>query len=714
MNTLSAHKATVGSGTIGCGGLLKAFLLSSALVTSVALFAFDTELLLLADSERPTIREALLRDGRTNDLELLEAAWSEDGDRFIAAAKGALDVRWDRGLAELLLRQYTLLGREADRASLEAEWRAKEAGRRRTLAAATPSRPLDCSGRVPVVFLHGYGGDATTWTDFVREFRSAGYGADDLLVFQYAESSDDSSGAAAGLTALGGNSDTPIQTIAGQVAKKVRVWLRRRAGFADDDATHDAELPAADFICHSMGGLVFRRLCADHPDLVRRCVDLGTPHFGQNISSSLTGFQTQQMNYGSSFLWSLAEDWFFRGRGCRDMIFIVGAGTSNRLVDHDVVWDSLVCAFSATLLTQADGEEFARRTFFVNRVHSSVLTPLYENAGLPVLDGGQNDPVFRLAYGYLNDSHYFANGQVPTWEQVMSDDGASDTRISKVLTKVLGHGGLFIQALHPTTNSVSSLATAIKYDPGTFYPDAIVTYLQDTETSTRYEWSDSDYYWEHGHKSEGCTNGLVLIYGNIPAGTYKAKVKEPAKIRVPYSYPYYFNVSVAGGGVRVLRTRPANAEPQTEIKLSDDTGKTFSRIVPNSWFAENGLVTSAEDLAGCLAVGSAVQANGLPAAASQWLGLDPSDVGSTLAFDGLEMRDGEIRFRVRAGERSLRPEDASATSPSRREPARFVIQSKVGWGDPWQDVPGLHWTSGDGIWRLPPAVGGFFRIVVRP
>ena len=684
----------------------------ACLCATCGLRAFDAELLLLPESERTMACGVLRTNGRADDADLLQAAWSEDGDRFVAVARRMLAVRWDRSLAALLRRQYVLLDRETDVLSLDAEILVREKGRRHVLSVPSQGTP-DCSGKRPVVFLHGYGGDASTWSDFVREFRAAGYGADDLLVFQYSESSDGSSGAAAGLTALGGDSDTPIEKIAAKVAANVRIWLRRRAGLADDDARHDADLPQADFICHSMGGLVFRLLYADHPKLVRRCVDLGTPHFGQNVSGSLTGYQTQQMKYGSSFLWRLAEDWFFRGKDCKEMIFVVGAGTSNKLIDHDVVWDSLVCAFSATLLTQADGAAYARRTFFVNRVHSSVLTPLYENAGLPVLDGGQDDPVFRLAYGYLNDSHYFADGQVPRPEQVMADDGASSSRIDKVMTKILGQGGLFVQAMHTTTNAASSLAKPIKYDPGTFYADAIVSYLQNKRTSTKYEWSDSGYYWEHGNKSEGCTNGLVLIYGNIPVGSYTAKVKEPAKIKVPYSYPYYFDVEIAGGGTRVVRTRPGNVPPRSSFALTDDRGRAFTVTVPNAWFAETGTAASAEDLAGCVAAGSTNFANGYSGAVSYWLGLDPGDCDSRLKVTELVAGPNGIAMRLSAGDSPICP-DAANTTSSRRPAASFVIQGKSDWSDPWRDVTGPQWISGDGFWRLPADSGRLFRFVARP
>ena len=47
-----------------------------------------------------------------------------------------------------------------------------------------------------------------------------------------------------------------------------------------------------------MGGLVFRVVLKNAPELVHRCVTLGTPHFGQAIGeisgvALLTGYQTE-------------------------------------------------------------------------------------------------------------------------------------------------------------------------------------------------------------------------------------------------------------------------------------------------------------------------------------------------------------------------------------------------------------------------------------
>ena len=680
------------------------------LLTTGNVSAFTEELLLVAEAQRPRVRAALEAKGRADEAALYEAAWAEDLDAFARLAQASLATSWDRALARFLHRQFVRAGRTDEAAALAAQC----AARKRPAKLHASFVPGSCalSGRRPVVFLHGYSGDATTWSDFVRLFKAAGYAADDLLVFQYYDSDDNSSGAATGLTTFDYDEDKAIEKIAARVATNTRIWLRRRAGRADDDASQDAQLPAPDFVCHSMGGLVFRCLFAANPELVHRCVDLGTPHFGQNISSSWTGKQTKQMKYGSSFLWSLAEDWFFRGKACADMIFVVGTGENNSdIIDRDVVWDGLVCAFSATLLTLADSD-YAARTFFVNRTHSSIFDYLYDHPGLPVLSG-ENDPVFKLTYGYLNDSHYFANGAVPDWTTVLCDDVASANRAENIINNVTRHGGLFVQVRHPTTNTVSKIQKAIKYDPGTFSPDDVVEYLKDADTGTAYKSNTSGCYWEHGDSDEGCTNGLVQIYGNLPPGTYTMKIGEPYKDPPKYKFPYTTTVTIAGGGTRVVRTRPGNVEPKTATRFTDDKGTVFDVIVPNAWLASAGVVASAEDLEGCVAAGGTTFANGYTAAESYWLQLEPNEPTSTLAFTAIAAGD-EVALQVRAGTTLLLPEKASSASRQRTTWAKYVIQTKDTLDGTWRDATGLNWITGDGIWRLPVSSGRFFRVVARP
>ena len=50
--------------------------------------------------------------------------------------------------------------------------------------------------------------------------------------------------------------------------------------------------------------------CLADPSIVRRYVAIGTPHYGQDASSS---YQAKQMKYGSDFLWRLGEAWHFNG-----------------------------------------------------------------------------------------------------------------------------------------------------------------------------------------------------------------------------------------------------------------------------------------------------------------------------------------------------------------------------------------------------------------
>lgn len=672
--------------------------------------AFQEELLLVSEAQRPRVLSALEARGRADEAALYSAAWQEDVEAFACAAQASLAAKWDRSLARFLHRQLVRAGRTEAAAAVAAELAARKCSAR-LLSVPAPST-YELSGRRPVVFLHGYSGDATTWTDFVRLFKQAGYAADDLLVFQYYDTDDNSRGAATGLTTFDYDTDKDIAKIASRVAKNTRIWLRRRAGHLDDDASHDAELPAPDFICHSMGGLVFRCLYSAEPALVHRCVDLGTPHFGQNISSSWTGLQTKQMKYGSSFLWSLAEDWFYRGKACAQMIFIVGAGENNSdIVDRDVVWDGLVCAFSSTLLTLAD-PDYASRTFFVNRTHSSIFDYVYDHPGLPTLSG-LNDPIFKLSYGYLNDSHYFANGAVPDWTTVLRDDVASANRAENILGNVTRHGGLFVQVRHPTTNTVSKIQKAIKYDPGTFYPDDVVEYLKNVDTGVAYKSDTNGCYWEHGNSDEGCTNGLVQIYGNLPPGDYKMKIEEPSKSAPNYKFPYTTTVTIYGGGTRLVRTRPGAVEPKTATRLTDDKGTLFDVIVPNAWLASAGVVASAEDLEGCVAAGGMKFANGYTAAESYWLQLDPTNATSTLAFSAITAGD-EVALQVRAGETVLLPEKASAASASRTTWAKYVVQTKDTLEDPWRDAAGLFWTTGEGLWRFPVSSGRFFRIVARP
>ena len=420
-------------------------------------FALPLEWLLVRGDVRDCLVATLEVEERFDELDFLEAVWEGDAKGAEAAARVLVDRANDPEMTRWLARYLRRTGR-AD----EAERLDPPRLRSRALKATESVQlaPVVSSHR-PVVFLHGYNGSAETWDDFVRVFWAAGYTKDDMLVFDYNEM-------------FGADEDTPIELLAEKVEPRVRSWLRWRAGLAEGDTSHDADLPAPDWICHSMGGLVFRVVLKNAPELVHRCVTLGTPHFGQAIGdyeivADFAGDQTEQMSHGSSFLWKLAADWHYLGHRTDDILFIAGAAMTDLYLDFEdeLAQDGLVNTFSATMLTQADGAAFAARTFYVDRIHSSALWfldwfGLTSGNSLVSLPGGLNDPVFKLAYGYLNDTDYFAGGAVPSQRQVLADDGLTESDQNEVLRRVYGHGALFVQVMEPVTNTAKRVQTPIE------------------------------------------------------------------------------------------------------------------------------------------------------------------------------------------------------------------------------------------------------------
>ena len=552
------------------------------------------------------------------------------------------------------------------------------------------SAPVASSQR-PVVFLHGYNGSAKTWDDFVRVFGGAGYAKDDMLVFDYGEM-------------FGADEDTPIEEIAHLVVPRVRSWLRWRAGLAEYDDSHDADLPVPDWVCHSMGGLVFRVVLKNAPELVHRCVSLGVPHFGQTIGkisgiAALPGYQAEQMEYGSSFLWELAANWYYHGHRTDDILFIAGAATTNKSLDkeEELAQDGLVDTFSATMLTLADGEAFARRTFFVNRIHSAIYEDKY--ASLVSLPRGSDDPVFRLVHGYLNDAEYFADGAVPDQRQVMADDGMSMEKQDAVLRMVHQHGALFVQVMDPATNTSAYVQRPIEYDPGHLFhvPDNVVKGF--IGQGREYTGDDDGLLRASGSGCEGCENGLVLLYGNIPTGTVSVTVGGPYEYEGSWRFPYQDTAVINGGGTTLWRTRPGGVKPMSAVPVADGSGQVRTLTVSNAWLEAAGLVTSAEDLKGCVKAASATGANGYPAALSALLGLDPSDPASQVRFDGIDITDDTVELSLRAGERSL-PQDAP-----------FALQGKRDLSDDWREVGDTARLSG--LWTVPVSSNRFFRATFR-
>lgn len=667
-------------------------LVLSVLAPTVRGADFPLEWLLLGEPARSRLIGALSGRGQTNEVALLEAVAREDIDATESALRRMVAASDDRALGDALARLLKAAGRNDE---AEEVLRSRRARRMPIvkLAASGSSTP-QYSGKTPVVFLHGFNGDVSTWKDYLVGFLSdGGYQNGDLLVFHYydADASASLTRLDLGLAGFDYDTDVPIAQIAARVLSATTVWLRRRAGLPDDDSSHDADLPAVDWVCHSMGGLVFRHVQANRPEMVRRCVTLGTPHFGQLIGGNviigqLVGKQAQEMSFGSSELWSLAEQWRFLGKNTDDILFVAGLAEQ----DKSGIWhDGLISAFSTTLQT-AEDRRYAENTYYVRRVHSSVFDAAYEMRALTEL-AGSTDPLFRLVCGYLNDSGYFAGGVRPTQTQVLKDDGGG-VYTESVLNSVASRGGLFVQVMRGETNTVGRTDRPAEYNSGLFEPSKVVEALM---FGTAY-FGDEDegLYRGNGYDDEGCEQGLVFLYGNIPTGDCKALIGQPQDPSSVMAYTDSFHL--AGGGVTTVRTRPRAARPQTAVPVTDIDGVSRPVTVPNEWLAEKGLVRHAEDLDGCVSAALGLGANGWQSAASYLIGLDPTNEVSTLKITSFTVGD-ELSFEVSAGERPLTP----GSTP-------VVLQQKRDLHDSWDSA-----TVSSADWTLPLSDARFFRAVFK-
>ena len=217
---------------IGCLKALKKSVLAGAVFLAVTVRAagLPLEWLLLTGDVRDRLVDVLLREERLDELDFLMSVWEGDEWGAEAAARTLVDQTHDPEMTRWLAGYLRRTGREDEADRLD-----PPRLRSRALKAAAPARTApEVSSHRPVVFLHGYNGSAETWVDFVRVFGSAGYAKDDMLVFDYGAD-------------FAADEDTPIELLAANVVSKVRAWLRWRAGLAEGDTSHDADLPAPDF-----------------------------------------------------------------------------------------------------------------------------------------------------------------------------------------------------------------------------------------------------------------------------------------------------------------------------------------------------------------------------------------------------------------------------------------------------------------------------------
>ena len=279
----------------------------------------------------------------------------------------------------------------------------------------------------------------------------------------------------------------------------------------------------------------------------------------------------------------------------------------------------------------------------------------------------------------------------------MSKDGQDE-----VLRRVYGHGALFVQVMEPVTNTAQRVQTPIEYVP----PDWWNPFDTADNVVDELHWNGHEYTGDHdglirssGSGGESCVNGLVLLYGNIPTGTVSVTVGEPYEYEGPYRFGYRDSAVIFGGGTTLFRTRPGAVKPMSAVPVADDAGQVRTLTVSNAWLEAAGLVTSAEDLSGCVMAASATGENGYPAALSALLGLAPSDPASQVRFAGIGVSDEAVELSLRAGDRPL-PQDAP-----------FALQGKAELPDDWRDLVDV--VRMPGLWTVPPSSNRFFRAAFR-
>lgn len=430
----------------------------------------------------------------------------------------------------------------------------------------------------PVVFLHGWNSDASLWSTMTNQLvTDAGYAPTNILALSYyAKNNSDSSC----------STDTDIADVAAFVAREIKTFQGEHGG------------APIDVVCHSMGGLVVRYILAHdliEPGWLRHYVPIATPHYGQNVETSYfldtySSYQTDQMKYGSRFLWDLAAAWSFEGKNRDDTLCVIGVTAwqdkfpfSGSTTQNGSYWDGLVHCWSAAL---AD-----RPCRYVQRCHSSSCYYM-QKGGICACDGGTDDPVYKLVKAYLADGTILAQSELGfngTW-----------------LTALSAQGGLFYQVVRPDGTPEVFASTV----------DDLVSEFRNESTGA----AATVKYYEHGtNDTETQGAGIELVYGTVPAATYAAAVRGTG------TWAAFTNtgVAVTGGRTAVLRLRDGAA-------VTVVTNGTETVAVSNGWLAAEGLAVSAEDLSGCRTASTNVWANGETGWASYVAGLTPTNPASHL------------------------------------------------------------------------------------
>lgn len=164
-----------------------------------------------------------------------------------------------------------------------------------------------------IVFIHGLSDNGTLWDEMTNLMVRTGFvKRENAVVIDYRDNTS---------KFPWGGGNTPIEDIGDIVNRQIEGHYFRQG--RERPSKHD-------FIVHSMGGLVLRSMVDTfriRRNQIGRVVTLATPHYGQDCTSVNT--QVNQMDYGSVFMWNLANSEFINGS---DVLSVVGVG--DRVVDY--------------------------------------------------------------------------------------------------------------------------------------------------------------------------------------------------------------------------------------------------------------------------------------------------------------------------------------------------------------------------------------------
>ena len=364
----------------------------------------------------------------------------------------------------------------------------------------------------PLVFIHGMGGSEGTWTRFRALAAGRICNDDEILPVDYSRMTG---------TTGAGNS---IDEIANIVANRVRLFLNSRP---------EGMCESADFVVHSMGGLVLREMVARgyiSDAMIHRVVMLATPNYGQDQYGRSQ--QSAQMSYGSTYMWELANE----ANQISPLKVLCQIGTA----------DALVRQFSAIL-------EDADARYVIGKDHTSFMEetigklPGVAVNGICYCDGGVDDPVFQLTESFLRSG------------------SAASTSAGVRTFSTLDEGGILLQVVDKDKKPVA-------------YASQVVSGVQDASTDANVKFRNFSYartgYADVGNSlQQGVSMVLESASSNgtgLRSGRYKFSFPDSADTRVQ-AFTYDESIEIKRGRT-VVKTIPAKAKEIDFVFLIDSTG----------------------------------------------------------------------------------------------------------------------------------------------